>query len=203
MRWNADFEIRNPMPQPPSPAGRGGSPYPAADVTSSTRPRRASSDAGQERLREQQRREHVRLEVFVEQPRGVSRNAVHVAGPDVAPVLHQHVDASPLAQHGVGGRGERGAVEQVRGQRERAAPAASICAPVADRLPGSGFVFEARSVDECSRRSPSFTVRAVIATSKPARARCTAQAFPIPRLAAGHERHFARHGFLLGTILDV
>ncbi len=41
----------------------------------------------------------------------------------------------------------------------------------------------ARTVDECSRPSPSRRVRAVMATSKPARAAAMATALPMPRLA--------------------
>ena len=56
-------------------------------------------------------------------------------------------------------------------------------AAVDERLPGSGDMSEAFSVDECSRASPSSKVRAMIATSKPASASATAVALPIPRLA--------------------
>ena len=42
---------------------------------------------------------------------------------------------------------------------------------------------EAATVEECSRASPSWRVRAPRATSKPAWARWTAMALPIPRLA--------------------
>ena len=62
-------------------------------------------------------------------------------------------------------------------------PAAPTSSAVEDNEPGSGVVSDAATVDECSRDSPSVTVRAVSATSNPARARCTAIALPIPRLA--------------------
>src|SRR5690606_11977679 len=62
-------------------------------------------------------------------------------------------------------------------------PSASTSRAVVASEPGSGEVSERATVDECSRPSPSSTVRAVTATSWPARARCTATALPIPRLA--------------------
>jgi hypothetical protein len=62
-------------------------------------------------------------------------------------------------------------------------PSASITSAVPARLPGKGLVFDFFRVDECSRASPSWTVRAVMATSYPARARCCAQTLPMPRLA--------------------
>src|SRR4051812_24956064 len=63
------------------------------------------------------------------------------------------------------------------------APAASISAVVELRLPGSGVVFDLATVEECSRCSPSCTVRAVMATSNPFLASCLAMALPIPLLA--------------------
>src|SRR4051812_4747320 len=63
------------------------------------------------------------------------------------------------------------------------APAASISAVVEFRLPGSGVVFDLATVEECSRCSPSFTVRAVMATSNPFLASCLAMALPMPLLA--------------------
>jgi hypothetical protein len=45
------------------------------------------------------------------------------------------------------------------------APSAVISAAVDSRLPGRGLVLDFLSVEECSRDSPSCTVRAVTATS--------------------------------------
>jgi len=59
-------------------------------------------------------------------------------------------------------------------------PAASICRAVVSRLPGMG---SPRVDPDSSNASPSRTVRAVMATSRPAAARATAEARPIPRLA--------------------
>ena len=59
-------------------------------------------------------------------------------------------------------------------------PAASIWRAVVSRLPGTGSPpVEADS----SNASPSRMVRAVMATSRPARARASADALPMPRLA--------------------
>ncbi len=58
-------------------------------------------------------------------------------------------------------------------------PRASIAAAVVSRLPG--MTPPPRS--ESSTPSPSWTVRAVMATSKPASASAIAVAFPMPRLA--------------------
>jgi hypothetical protein len=58
-------------------------------------------------------------------------------------------------------------------------PASVTSAAVVSRLPGT----ERPARSESSRPSPSCTVRAVNATSKPARASATAVALPIPRLA--------------------
>src|SRR3954447_24448896 len=69
------------------------------------------------------------------------------------------------------------------GTTSTCAPSASTANAVDVRLPGNGEVSDSLIVDECSRRSPSSTVRAVMATSKPERARWTAMPLPIPRLA--------------------
>jgi GTPase Era involved in 16S rRNA processing len=60
-------------------------------------------------------------------------------------------------------------------------PSASTSAAVSSSEPGSGVVSDRATVEECSRASPGATVRAETATSYPARARCWAQALPMPR----------------------
>ena len=59
-------------------------------------------------------------------------------------------------------------------------PTASISRAVVSRLPGMG---SPRSEPDSSKASPSRTVRAVMATSRPAAARAMADALPMPRLA--------------------
>src|SRR5262249_41376992 len=63
------------------------------------------------------------------------------------------------------------------------APSAATSARVSATAPGSGFVAEGRTVEECSRRSAPVTVRAVSTRSKSRRASSRAHARPIPRLA--------------------
>ncbi|MNN47196.1 hypothetical protein D3C81_1616080 [compost metagenome] len=60
-------------------------------------------------------------------------------------------------------------------------PSSRTAAAVAARLPASGVPSGLRSA--CWWASPSSSVRALIATSKPARAKASAVARPIPRLA--------------------
>ena len=57
----------------------------------------------QDELGEDDRRHHVALEVLVEQLDRRLEQAVHVAGTDVAGVVHEHVDAAPPLEH----RGDR------------------------------------------------------------------------------------------------
>jgi hypothetical protein len=63
-------------------------------------------------------------------------------------------------------------------------PSASISAAVVSRLPAMGIGSSGTRVLEAwARPSPSCTVRAVITTSKPRRARARAAQRPMPRLA--------------------
>src|ERR1700677_4456827 len=63
-------------------------------------------------------------------------------------------------------------------------PSASISAAVVSRLPAMGAeISGAFELEDWARPSPSRTVRAVMTTSKPRRARATAPLRPMPRLA--------------------
>src|SRR5262245_38570621 len=62
-------------------------------------------------------------------------------------------------------------------------PSAAASCAVPSSVPGSGFVAERRTVEECSSRSAPVTVRAVTTTSNPRRASSSAHARPMPRLA--------------------
>ena len=75
---------------------------------------------------------------------------------------------------------------------------------MASSEPGSGEVSDADTVEECSRDSPSLRVRAPMATSNPARARWTAMALPIPRLAPVTRRHVRGAGWVgVGSMVMV
>ena len=70
------------------------------------------------------------------------------------------------------------------GTARQARPSPSISAAVESRLPAMGSGSSRTSVlDGWARPSPSCTVRAVMSTSKPRRARATAARRPMPRLA--------------------
>ena len=81
----------------------------------------ALDHARQQVLVEHERRDHVRLEVLLEQLDRRVEEAVHVAGADVARVVHDHVDASPPLEHGRRRGAERRAVVEVGGHHERVA----------------------------------------------------------------------------------
>ena len=120
---------------------------------------------GEDQLGQDHRGHHVGLEVPVEQlDRGVEE-LVHVAGADVAAVVDQYVDATPPLEDGGHRRAQRRAVEQVEVDGRARPPSASTSAAVESSDPGSGVVLEAATVDECSRSSPSWRVRAATATS--------------------------------------
>ena len=73
-------------------------------------------------------------------------------------------------------------------------PSASISAAVVSRLPAMGSERSSEVEDEgWVRPSPSRMVRAVMATSKPLRARASAPHRPMPRLAPVTRATFARH----------
>ncbi len=104
--------------------------------------------------------------MFVEQIERRVEKAIHVTGADVTRVVHEHVDAAHAFEHRCGRGTERRPIEEIARHDEHASrPAARIAAAVVSRLPGNGDVSERVTVDECSRASPSFTVRARIATS--------------------------------------
>ena len=70
------------------------------------------------------------------------------------------------------------------GTARQVRPSASIAAAVESRLPAMGSGSSGTRVLEAwARPSPSCTVRAVMTTSKPRRARATAAQRPMPRLA--------------------
>src|SRR5665647_239047 len=74
-------------------------------------------------------------------------------------------------------------IRSMRMGRHRA-PKASISLAVVSRLPGMGISAVGKAEEEGALRpSPSRTVRAVMITSQPARARAKAPQRPIPRLA--------------------
>ena len=138
----------------------------------------------EQELVQHERREHVAVELLLEQLDRRVEEAVHVAGTDVARRCARRRRRGPTSSSTlVAAAPSDAAVEQValHDQRFAAVVAHERCRR--RRLPGSGDMSEAFSVDECSRASPSSTVRAMIATSKPAFASATAVALPMPRLA--------------------
>src|SRR5262245_17532918 len=82
-------------------------------------------------------------------------------------------------------RAAAGAVGSARssGVTSVSTPNRAASRAVSSSVPGSGLVAERRMVEECSRRSPPVTVRAVSTTSNPRRASSSAHARPMPRLA--------------------
>ena len=101
------------------------------------------------RLDEHDRREHVRFEMVAQHlHRGVD-DEVHVAGPDVAAVVDEHVDAAPRVEHGRYRLLERRVVEQVRLHRQARRPVAHASA-VLSSDPGSTVVSACVIVELCS-----------------------------------------------------
>src|SRR5688572_25560259 len=171
------------MPQPPSPAGRGVSPYAASDVTSRMRPSPRSSMPGRNVFASSSGARTFAWSCRSSSSSGVSRKRSMWPGPMYRPFCTTTSTRPQRSSTVVAAPASEARSKRSAGSASARTPVASISATVVARLPGSGFVFEARSVEECSRSSPSFTVRAVTATSKPARARWSAHAFPMPRLA--------------------
>ncbi len=75
----------------------------------------------QHQLGEDDRGHRVGLEVLVEQLDRRLEQPVHVAGPDVAGVVDEHVDAAPALEHGGDRRAQRRAVGDVEEHRQRLA----------------------------------------------------------------------------------
>ena len=73
---------------------------------------------GEDELGQDDRCHHVGLEVAVEQLHRGVEYLVHVTGPHIAAVVHQHVDPAPPLEDGGDGRPERGPVEKVEIDRQ-------------------------------------------------------------------------------------
>ena len=121
---------------------------------------------------------------FLDQLDGRVHELVHVPGADVAAVVDDDVDVAPTLEDRRGGGAERCPVQQVGGNGEgfgrrprgSGRPPRRGCPEAATgRSPAASMSARAAS--------PGLTVRAVMATSKPAWARSMAQTRPIPRLA--------------------
>ena len=183
-RCSAPLDMPYPRPQPPCPAGRRRVHRPRARGQVDDHAAAPLDHLGEDQLGQDDRRHHVGLEVAVEQlDRGVE-DLVHVPGPDVAAVVDQHVDPPPLLDDGChrGGRARPGRAD--RGRRATPGRPLPRSARPSNRATRAGAgCSNGPAVDECSRSSPSCRVRAPMATSWPARARWTAMALPIPRLA--------------------
>ena len=115
---------------------------------------------------------------------GEVEDAVHRAQALVDRVVEQHVDATPLVEHLR--RGSRRRRRRRAGPWPPAAPAARAARARRRWSPGcpgnAAWARRAPSWGRCGP-GPPCTVRAVMATSKPASARASAEAFPMPRLA--------------------
>ena len=144
----------------------------------------ALEHARQHGLAQHQRGHGIGLKVFVEQVERRVQDPVHMTRSDVTTVVDQHVDAAPSARSPAPRRlpAKPGPADR-RAAEKLPLPSARTNSAVAERLPGRARVSLLATVEEISRDSPSFSVRALIATSKPARARWTAIALPMPRLA--------------------
>ena len=158
-----DRTLRHAVAEPPATLARG------RGRVGHRRARRDGHEAAvaaldhlrQHELGEDDRGHRVGLEVLVEQLDRRVEQAVHVAGPDVAAVVDEHVDAAPPLHHGGDRRAQRRAVGEVEEHRQRLAPLGLDQRPRWSRAnPARDVVSDRLMVDECSRASPSCTVRA-------------------------------------------
>jgi hypothetical protein len=113
--------LRDPVPHAPSALARrlGGVAVSRGGRDIHDDPAAVGDHGGQDQTVEHQGRHDVGLELALQQFDGRVEKAVHVPGPDVAPVVHDEINATPPLQHGGHGRTERGLVEEVgrHGQR--------------------------------------------------------------------------------------
>ena len=166
------------MPQPPCPAGAGGSAVANAEMMLTIVPSPRSSIGGTTSFASTNWATTLASSLVSSSATDRSRKWSMLPAPVCTALftstsMWPHSSSTRATPRSSDGRSRRSMVTS-RARR----PDCSISSAVASRLPGM-----TRPPCSSSRASPSRRVRAATATSKPAAASCTAVALPMPRLA--------------------